>query len=52
LSGAAAQAGVDLVLYHGDDIGLRHVCVKGDESGISYVLSHVSLSAPRLLSVT
>ncbi|KAF5372018.1 hypothetical protein D9615_008095 [Tricholomella constricta] len=25
LSGAAAQAGVDLVLYHGDDIGLRHV---------------------------
>jgi osomolarity two-component system response regulator SSK1 len=43
LSGAAAQAGVDLVLYHGDDIGLRHVCVKGDENGISYALSHVSL---------
>jgi osomolarity two-component system, response regulator SSK1 len=44
LSGAAAQAGVDLVLYHGDDIGLRHVCLKGDENGISYALSHVSLS--------
>jgi osomolarity two-component system response regulator SSK1 len=41
LSGAAAQAGVDLVLYHGDGIGLRHVCVKGDENGISYALSHV-----------
>ncbi|GLB33268.1 putative cheY-homologous receiver domain containing protein [Lyophyllum shimeji] len=41
LSGTAAQAGVDLVLYHGDDIGLRHVCVKGDEGGISYALSHV-----------
>lgn len=41
LSGAAAQAGVDLVLYHGDDIGLRHVCVKGDENGITYALSHV-----------
>ncbi|KAG5643254.1 hypothetical protein DXG03_001264 [Asterophora parasitica] len=40
LSGAASQAGVDLVIYHGDDIGLRHVCVKGNESGISYALSH------------
>ena len=42
LSGAAAQAGVDLVLYHGDGLSLRHVCVKGDENGISYALSHVS----------
>ncbi|KAF9464271.1 hypothetical protein BDZ94DRAFT_1256728 [Collybia nuda] len=41
LGGAAAEAGVDLVIYHGDDIGLRHVCVRGDESGISYSLSHV-----------
>jgi osomolarity two-component system response regulator SSK1 len=41
LSGAAAQAGVDLVLYHGD-VGMKHVCVKGDECGISYALSHVS----------
>jgi osomolarity two-component system response regulator SSK1 len=41
LSGAAAQAGVDLVLYHGD-VGMKHACVKGDECGISYALSHVS----------
>lgn len=41
LSGTAAKAGVDLVLYHGDDSGLRHVCVKGAESGIAYALSHV-----------
>ena len=41
LSGAAAQAGVDLVLYHGD-VGMKHVCVKGDECGISYALTHVS----------
>jgi osomolarity two-component system response regulator SSK1 len=48
LSGAAAQAGVDLVLYHGDDIGLRHVCVKGDENGISYALSHVRFCQPQV----
>ncbi|KAG6860311.1 hypothetical protein C0995_012863 [Termitomyces sp. Mi166 len=41
LSGVAAKAEVDLVLYHGDDTGLRHVCVKGAESGIAYALSHV-----------
>ncbi|KAI0824651.1 hypothetical protein BC628DRAFT_1321751 [Trametes gibbosa] len=40
LSGIAAQAGVDLVLFH-DDLGMRHVAVKGDESGLSYTLSHV-----------
>ncbi|OJT13376.1 Oxidative stress response two-component system protein SSK1 [Trametes pubescens] len=40
LSGVAAQAGVDLVLFH-DDLGMRHIAVKGDESGISYTLSHV-----------
>ncbi|KAG7096555.1 hypothetical protein E1B28_003977 [Marasmius oreades] len=40
LSGAAAHTGVDLVIYHGD-VGLKHVWVKGDESGISYMLSHV-----------
>lgn len=40
LSGIAAQAGVDLVLFHGD-VGMKHVVVKGDESGISYTLSHV-----------
>jgi osomolarity two-component system, response regulator SSK1 len=41
LSGAAAQAEVDLVLYHGD-VGMKHIAVKGDECGISYALSHVS----------
>ncbi|KAF9004724.1 hypothetical protein BDQ17DRAFT_1240903 [Cyathus striatus] len=40
LSGAAAHAGVDLVLYHGD-AGLKHVFVSGNESAISYALSHV-----------
>ncbi|KAI0332447.1 hypothetical protein GY45DRAFT_476735 [Cubamyces sp. BRFM 1775] len=40
LSGVAAQAGVDLVLFH-DDLGMRHVAVRGDESGLSYTLSHV-----------
>ncbi|KAI0637941.1 hypothetical protein C8Q77DRAFT_1153635 [Trametes polyzona] len=40
LSGVAAEAGVDLVLFH-DDLGMRHVAVKGDESGLSYTLSHV-----------
>ncbi|TFY80634.1 hypothetical protein EWM64_g3378 [Hericium alpestre] len=40
LSGVAAEAGVDLVLYHGD-VGMKHVAVKGAESGISYTLSHI-----------
>ncbi|KAI9066391.1 hypothetical protein FKP32DRAFT_1565927 [Trametes sanguinea] len=40
LSGVAAQAGVDLVLFH-DDLGMRHVAVRGDESGLSYTLSHI-----------
>ncbi|KAI0347427.1 hypothetical protein BDW22DRAFT_527311 [Trametopsis cervina] len=40
LSGVAAQAGVDLVLFHGD-IGMKHISVKGDENGLSYTLSHV-----------
>ena len=42
LSGSAAQIGVDLVIYHGD-VGLKHVYVSGDESGISFALSHVSI---------
>ncbi|KAG6900118.1 hypothetical protein C0993_002653 [Termitomyces sp. T159_Od127] len=41
LSGTAAKAKVDLVLYHGDDSVLRQVCVKGAESGIAYALSHI-----------
>ncbi|KAL5527154.1 hypothetical protein ACEPAG_5945 [Sanghuangporus baumii] len=40
LSGTAAQAGVELVLYHAD-VGMKHVSVRGDECGISYALSHV-----------
>ncbi|KAI1789041.1 hypothetical protein LXA43DRAFT_1096766 [Ganoderma leucocontextum] len=40
LSGVAAQTGVDLVLFH-DDLAMRHVAVKGDESGLSYTLSHI-----------
>jgi osomolarity two-component system response regulator SSK1 len=44
LSGAAAQLGVDLVLYHGN-IGIKHVYVSGDESAISFALSHVCLSS-------
>lgn len=42
LSGMAAEAGVDLVLFHAD-VGMKHVNVKGDECGISYALCHVSL---------
>jgi len=44
LSGLAAESGIDLVLFHGD-IAMRHAAVKGDESGISYTLSHVSHSS-------
>ncbi|KAI0313253.1 hypothetical protein OF83DRAFT_1065805 [Amylostereum chailletii] len=40
LGGVAAEAGVDLVLFHGD-VGMKHVAVHGDESGISYTLSHI-----------
>lgn len=40
VSGLAAEAGVDVVLYHGD-VGMRHVAVKGDECGVSYTLTHV-----------
>lgn len=40
LSGVAAQAGVELVLYHAD-VGMKHVSVRGDECGVSYALSHV-----------
>ncbi|KIM34787.1 hypothetical protein M413DRAFT_80030 [Hebeloma cylindrosporum] len=40
LSGLAAQVGVDLVIYHGD-VGLKHVYVSGDESGIGFTLTHI-----------
>lgn len=41
LSGQAAQAGVDLVLFHGD-VGIKHVSVGGDSEGLGYLLAHVS----------
>ena len=44
LSGAAAEAGVDIILYHGD-VALKHVVVRGDESGMTYALSHVGARA-------
>jgi osomolarity two-component system response regulator SSK1 len=43
LSGIAAEAGVELVLFHGD-VAMKHVAVRGDESGISYTLAHVSVN--------
>jgi osomolarity two-component system response regulator SSK1 len=44
LSGAAAQAGVDLVIYHAE-VGVKQVYVTGDECGISFSLSHVCISS-------
>lgn len=41
LSGEAAQAEVDLVLFHGD-VGMKHVSVTGDREGIGYTIGHVS----------
>ena len=43
LSGIAAEADVELVLFHGD-VAMKHVAVRGDECGISYTLSHVSVN--------
>ncbi|KAJ7265884.1 hypothetical protein B0H12DRAFT_174428 [Mycena haematopus] len=40
MSGAAAEVGVDLVLYHGDLI-LKYAWVSGAESGLTVALSHV-----------
>ena len=40
LGGLAAQAGIDLVLFH-QDVGMKHVAVKGHESCLSYLLSYV-----------
>ncbi|KAJ7929125.1 hypothetical protein B0H13DRAFT_1965711 [Mycena leptocephala] len=40
MSGAAAEAGVDLVLYHGD-LSLKNAWVSGSESGLTVALSHV-----------
>lgn len=43
LSGEAAEKRIDFVLFHGD-IGMKHISVYGDSDGISYALSHVSLT--------
>lgn len=43
LSGQAAQAGVELVLFHGD-VGIKHVSVHGDGEGLGYALSYVSVT--------
>jgi len=40
LGGQAAQAGVDLALFHGD-VGIKHISVHGDGEGLGYLLSHV-----------
>ncbi|KAJ7122901.1 hypothetical protein C8R44DRAFT_784879 [Mycena epipterygia] len=40
MSGAAAETGVDLVLYHGD-LSLKYAWVRGSESGLTVALSHV-----------
>ncbi|KAF7331679.1 hypothetical protein MKEN_00047600 [Mycena kentingensis (nom. inval.)] len=40
MGGAAAEAGVDLVLYHGD-LSLKYAWVSGSESGLTVALSHV-----------
>ncbi|KZT62141.1 hypothetical protein CALCODRAFT_490322 [Calocera cornea HHB12733] len=40
LAGLAAQAGVDLVLYHAE-VGMLHVGVRANESAVAYLLAHV-----------
>ncbi|KAF7299444.1 hypothetical protein MIND_00894200 [Mycena indigotica] len=40
MGGAAAEAGIDLVLYHGD-LSLKYAWVSGSESGLTVSLSHV-----------
>lgn len=40
LGGVAAQAGVDLAIYHGDVV-MRHINVVGDERSILFILTHV-----------
>ena len=50
LSGLAVQAGVDLVLFH-QDVGMKHVAVKGDESCLSYLLSYVRGTVALVLTI-
>ena len=41
LSGVAAEAGVDLVIFHSDP-SLKDLTIRADECGLAYALSHVS----------
>ncbi|KIM21601.1 hypothetical protein M408DRAFT_333351 [Serendipita vermifera MAFF 305830] len=41
LSGVAAEAGVDLVIFHTDP-SLKNLTIRADECGLAYALSHVS----------
>ncbi|KAF8307298.1 hypothetical protein DL93DRAFT_138139 [Clavulina sp. PMI_390] len=41
LGGLAAQAGVDLAIFHGD-VGMRHINVIGDEQSILFILTHIT----------
>ena len=50
LSGLAAQAGIDLVLFH-QDVGMKHVAVKGDESCLAYLLSYVRGVVARVVTL-
>jgi osomolarity two-component system response regulator SSK1 len=50
LSGQAAQAGVELVLFHGD-VGIKHVSVHGDGEGLGYALSYVSQNPAQCVSM-
>lgn len=47
LGGQAAQAGVEIVLFHGD-VGIKHTSVSGDGEGLGYALSYVSRSCFRV----
>jgi osomolarity two-component system, response regulator SSK1 len=41
LSGVAAEASVDLVIFHSDP-SLKDLTIRADECGLAYSLSHVS----------
>ncbi|KZV75094.1 hypothetical protein PENSPDRAFT_681291 [Peniophora sp. CONT] len=40
LAGLAAEAGVELVIFHADN-GMKHVAVHADETAVAYTLQHV-----------
>jgi osomolarity two-component system response regulator SSK1 len=56
LGGIAAQAQIDLAIFHGD-VGMRHINVMGDEQSTLFILTHVSIKldlrmAPRPMADT